>query len=188
MQWRNRGLTPAEADLLRRVYRGSLSLYNVRVVDGFAGFFSANTARFVVGNTIYMKGTEPAEYAAQLVHEACHVWHYQHLGTRYVSDALGAQWFQGVPNAYDWRRELRLGGRRWQDFNLEAQAEMLEDVYRHGRRNRLGISTGPGSFFDEEPLGSDVQLVMENEDFTEFARESVTYVRGARKWRLSGFA
>lgn len=183
-QWIERGLTPEEAALLRRVYRGSIALYNVRVVVGGSGIFSVNGSRFVLGNTIYMKDTPPEDFLAVLVHEACHVWHYQHLGTRYITDALGAQ-ARGM-SAYDWRAELRLGGRRWQDFNLEAQAELLEDVYRFGRRTPVGTS-GPGSFFDEDPLGDDVHFIMDNENFTEFARESIAYIRGARSWRISGF-
>jgi hypothetical protein len=35
------------------------------------------------------------------------------------------------------------------------------------------------------PVGYDVQFRVGNEDFTDFARQTLAYIRGTRSWRLS---
>lgn len=127
MQMGERALTEQEASVLSMVFRNSVLLYNVRVVDGFAGLFSTNTRPFTLGNTIYMKDTEQSLYRSVLVHECVHVWQNQHNGQRYIADALAAQAIYGR-DAYDWIDELNRGKTHWRDFNREAQAELIQDV------------------------------------------------------------
>ncbi len=183
-EWSSRPLTPAERDLLRRIYRGSIAFYNVRVVDGASGVFSVNDDPFTVGNTIYMKSTPPADYLGILVHECCHVWQYQNMGSRYLGDAAGAQAF--VPDAYNWQAALDAGARRWQDLNREAQAEVFRDAYRFGRK-RPPAPAVPGDFFLDDPVGDDVSFVAGGRDNTDFARASTAWVRGDWSWRPSSW-
>jgi hypothetical protein len=182
LQKGERPLTASERDMLWRVYRGSVALYNVRIVDGFAGLFSVNDRPFTLGNKIYMKETKvkfPNDYLHKLVHECCHVWQNQHEGTRYLSDAIiWAQWT--LPSeGYSWQDELARGHFRWQDFNKEAQARFLEDVFVKGHRKPPTGSVG--EFYDDDPVGPNVEFVdaSGHVDCTPLARESVAYVRSA---------
>ena len=153
MQLGERRLTLSEQNMLMLVYRNSIKLDLVRVVDGFAGVFSTNPRPFTMGNTIYMKDEDPSAYSTTLVHECCHVWQNQHIGTRYIGDALWGQ--ATLPGqGYSWSDEIARGHFRWQDFNKEAQARFLEDVFRNGTR----IPTGsiPGEFYDDDPIGRNV--------------------------------
>ena len=181
MQLGERPLTADERALLDKVYRGSVALGNVRIIDGSAGAFNL-LRKFTLGNRIYMKGDlAKGDWAKQwpdvLVHEACHVWQNQHEGTRYVIDALWAQWRYQLAkkDAYNWRAELTAGKTRWEDFNKEAQAEFLRDVYRYGR---LGAGAGGvrGEFFDD-PAAPGASFA----ELTEFAKKSVAHIRSAGK-------
>jgi hypothetical protein len=174
-----RPLTADERALLQRVYRGSVALYNVRVVDGFAGLFSFNKRPFTLGNTIYMKHREPERYAATLVHECAHVWQNQHVGSRYAIQALWAQVTED--DAYRWTDELARG-RRWLDFNREAQAQLLMHVWQRGRR---GAAVGDGVAYADDPVGDDVTFTWDGVDRTALAREAIAAVRAARSRRYS---
>jgi hypothetical protein len=173
LQPRERALSPAELDVLGRVYRSSLDLSRVRIVAGPAGLFSLSDRPFTLRERIYMKKVDPAARIDVLVHECCHVWQHQHVGVRYIGGALLAQLGKGRA-AYDWQAERR-AGKPWREFNREAQAQLIQDVFRHGGR---GGRTGNGRFFDEEPLGADVFFRIDGEDLTALARTCVDYVRG----------
>jgi hypothetical protein len=175
-----RPLTVDERALLRRIYRGSVALYNVRVVDGFAGLFSFNKRPFTLGNTIYMKHREPERYAATLVHECAHVWQNQHVGSRYAVQALWAQVTED--DAYRWTDELARGDGRWFDFNREAQAQLLMHVWQRGRR---GTEVGEGVAYTDDPVGDDVTFAWDGVDHTALAREAIAAVRSARSRRYS---
>jgi hypothetical protein len=183
-QWGERALTAEERDRLDRVFRGSVALYNVRVVDGIAGLFALNERPFTLGNTIYMKHhlrrKGPERYAATLVHECGHVWQNQHVGTRYAIQALWAQWM--IDDRYDWEKELARGRARWSYFNREAQAELLMHVWQHGRR---GPDAAPGAFFADDPIGDDARFRWDDVDRTALARDAVTTARGTRSPRYS---
>lgn len=149
LQGSERRLTQVEISQLQRVFHDSISFYVVRIVEGDAGVFDLNSDPFTLGNTIYTKQRSPP--IELLVHEATHVWQYQHLGTRYASDALWAQWTE--EDAYDWEQEIASGSSAWADLNREAQAEFLEDVWLDGElRNSAGglVSAANGSFFDAD--------------------------------------
>lgn len=141
-----RALTADERELLRRVFRRSLSLYNVRLVEGRSGLFGLNERPFTLGNTIYLKHYL-ASLPGLLVHECVHVWQYQHHGPRYAIDALSAQAL--LPDAYDWEAELVRGKPGWTRFNREAQAELIEDTWLRGSLTSGGRkTTGGGAFFE----------------------------------------
>ena len=50
-----------------------------------------NNRSFTLGNTISIKGDDPAINLDTLVHECTHVWQFQNAGVRYATDALWAQ-------------------------------------------------------------------------------------------------
>ncbi len=185
MQWGRRSLTRAERAVLEQVFRNSVALYNVRVVDGFAGLLSINRRPFTLGNTIYMKSARdvmsPADYNKTLVHECTHVWQYQNLGYRYTMEALWAQWT--LPDeGYRWQDEFGRGKSRWWDFNREAQAQFVEDVWQFGGyRTRFGN----GVFYTDDPIGSGVVFRDGGTNYTTFARDSINDMRGHTAIRLS---
>lgn len=172
----DRPLDAREREVLRRVYGGSVALDNVRIIAGKAGLFSVTTRPFTLGNRLLMQAVDTAAEVEVLVHECGHIWQHQHLGPRYIADALWAQWsyrWRGG-DAYDWRQESRAKA-RWQDFNFEAQAEFLSAVFRGGR---LAGRQGDGVFF-EDPGAAEASFRLQgpDEDLTHLARETVEHVR-----------
>ena len=192
LQGAGRRLTAAERQLLRRVFQRSLALYNVRIVEGFAGIFSVNDRPFTLGNTIYVKNVEiggvPAlliDVPDLLIHECVHVWQHQHGGARYLADALYAQ--TTLPNEYSWTAELARGIADWVDFNKEAQAQMIENIYTYGS---LIVGTDPpvvgnGVFFDADGDTQIAHLDFSGVDHTDLAIAAVAALRGATNFRLS---
>jgi hypothetical protein len=193
-----RPLLPSERDLLRRVYRDSLLLRNIRICPGVAGIFGLSDAPFTLGNTIYLRNSAPI--GSLLVHEAAHVWQFQNLGSHYTVDALWAMATDGRNEAYDWKKQLALGKQTWIEFNAESQAALVEDIWESGRRysdvfdadgNRMPLQVGAsGDFYENEPVGNDVVFEASTsrgamQDFTAFARDTVNYIRGFRPRGLS---
>lgn len=160
--------------MLRRIYRGSVALQLVRVVEGRAGLFSLNDQPFTLGNRIYTKDSDLSDFSV-MVHECAHVWQHQHEGTRYIGGALLAAWVLSY-DAYEWEVELKKG-RAWRDFNKEAQAEFLEEVFEQGK-GAAGIP-GLGAFYEDDPIGPAVQFQSAGADITDFARASVADMRAA---------
>jgi hypothetical protein len=179
-----RTLTRAELELLRQVYRNSVALYNVRMVEGFAGLANIGDPNrpFTLGNTIYWKQMNPATNLPTVVHEVGHVWQYQHQGARYLTDAIGAM-IAVLPDPYSWQAELGRGNLRWQDFNKEAQAQFLQDVWASG--TLIGGPTTPGVFYKDDPIGTDVRFLLGGNN-TLLALASIAYVRSFWALRLSG--
>ncbi len=179
LQPRERRLTEAEAALLERVYRRSVALGNVRVIEGQAGLFSPNGRPFTLGNHIYMKGFDlaTAPGLSVLVHECGHVWQHQHEGTRYIGGALLAQWTLGK-KAYDWKAQIDAGTLLWRDFGKEAQAQFIQDVFDGG--TGAPGTPGAGAFFEDDPLGPAARFESPaGTDRTDFARASVAELRAA---------
>ena len=131
---RARPLSQAELAMLREVFGDSIAYANIRSVQGRAGVFGVNQRPFTLGNTISLKGVDLTERPDILVHEAVHVWQYQHEGPRYATDALGAQVRYGYRGrgAYDWRAEVARGRTSWTEFNKEAQGSFIQEVWRSG--------------------------------------------------------
>jgi hypothetical protein len=160
----DRALTKAEKDMLERVFFNSVSLYNIRIVEGRAGALGGGEFATTIGNTIYMRSIDPntSDGRSTLVHECVHVWQYQNLGSRYALEAVFAQtaWpaeKKGCSKpgfskpAYNWEvTELwALGNNDWNKFNREAQAEFVQDVWRVGTLKFGGKTRkGNGAFFD----------------------------------------
>ncbi|HWO27037.1 MAG TPA: hypothetical protein VNO30_50250 [Kofleriaceae bacterium] len=176
LQTAARALTRSEREMLRRIFRRSISLYNVRLVEGRAGLFGSNPRPFTLGNTIYLK-EYPADTPGLLIHECVHAWQYQHLGPRYAALALGAQVL--LPDAYDWEAELSGGKPDWRQFNKEAQAELIEHAWLRGSLTAGGKkTTGGGVFFDlEDGAAGAAELVFNGADRTALALGAATSLR-----------
>jgi len=184
VQPHERRLTRDEKKILQRVFRGSLALYNVRLVEGRAGLFSLSDRPFTLGNTIYLKNRDIATAPDLLVHECTHVWQYQHVGARYAADAIRAQW--SVKNAYDWEQEIVRGNDEWSKFNNEAQGEFFEDLYTGGSIETASGAArhGDGAFYDADAANPG-RFVFRGVDHTQRAANAVTAVRSAVAVRLS---
>ena len=150
LQATERALTKAEKDLLRRVFFNSISLFNIRVVEGWSGLYGSGQFATTIGNTIYMRDIiiNSNRDNNVLVHECVHVWQYQNLGVRYTAEALAAQLLQ--PVGYNWEvAEVGRGNMDWLAFNKEAQASFMQDVWLIGSLTFNGATQrGLGSFFD----------------------------------------
>lgn len=117
-----------------------------------------------------------------LVHECCHVWQYQHRGTRYASDAVWATVVN--PDPYDWQVEIANGRTTWQELNGEAEAQFLQDIWTQGTSEVVAGAPaliGDGVFYADDPIGPDVEFVPQ----TSLAIEAITYVRAQFNFRLT---
>jgi len=173
-----RPLSADERAVLQKVFRSSLATYNIRLVEGRSGAFGVNRRPFTLGNTIYLKDVDLTERPDVLVHEAVHVWQYQQHGSRYTTDALGAQVRYGYRGrgAYDWEAELARGRGSWTEFNAEAQGRFIQDVWASGR----------GAFFDQPgttrfTVASDGSEI----DHTALAVDATAVLQGRRNLRAS---
>ena len=94
-----------------------------------------------------------------------------------TSDAIAAQWF--VPDEYSWQREITVRNKDdWSNFNPEAQAAFLQDIWILGELrdpNGATVESGNGAFYDaewEKRLG-----YFQSDDYTGIARRAVRTVR-----------
>jgi len=176
LQRRARALTAAEREMLRRVFRRSMSLYNLRLVEGRAGVFGLNERPFTLGNTIYLK-SYLSSIPGLLIHECVHAWQYQNVGPRYAVEALAAQVL--LPDAYDWEAELGRGKAGWTELNREAQAQVIEDAWLGGSLTAGGqTTTGSGVFFEDRDGADDtVALSVHGTDRTAVAVGAASCLR-----------
>ncbi|QRN95076.1 hypothetical protein JRI60_39255 [Archangium violaceum] len=129
-----RALSTQEVRLLRRVFAEGISYEPVRLVRMATIVARVNNSRaFVLGNTLHLPDAEYERFArgqnpSLLVHEATHLWQYQHHGWSYAVEAL---WAQGLGDGYDYVKALR-EGKPWRKMNPEQQAQLLQDAFRAG--------------------------------------------------------
>lgn len=149
---RREPLTKEQKKLVRRVFKDSIALHNVRLMKSKygAGLLTWGDRPFTLGNVIYLKGRNVDNEPELLVHECTHVWQYQNVGAQYTSEAVHAQWL--VPDAYSWERELQRGNDTWNRLNREAQASLLEDIFRSGEL--IHLPPIPWFFFNQRQPGS----------------------------------
>jgi hypothetical protein len=177
LQGFERPLDEHETAVLNRVFKGSLNYYVTRIIEGHVGIFGLNSRSFTLGNTVYLKAKKFDAFL--LVHEAIHAWQYQQTGNRYASDALGAQWF--FKDAYDWQREINvLHKTHWFDFNLEAQAEFMADLWKYGEPgvdSGLPVYARNGVFFNADSESHPGHFEISGTDYTRIANEALRVVR-----------
>lgn len=176
LEGRKRRLNDKEKQLLERVFHHSLYLPNIRIDEGFAGMYSLNNLPFTVGNVIYLKNRAEPEL---LLHECIHVWQYQHKGSRYITDALYAQWRNEDNTEYKWEQQISpTCDKQWVGFNVEAQGRFFEDIYTHGEllTGQTPTPRGNGVFF--EANGHKGRFLFHGKDHTLRANAAVSAVRG----------
>lgn len=140
-KWRTRPLSEDEKRELELVYGTSIWYDRIRIDERawlgppqlricYVSFFTINS---------WGRMSMPL-----LVHEAAHIWQYQHWGAVYISRALRAQRSrEGYNYGGPWRiRQAALSGAWLSDFNPEQQADLLEDYYR--LKHQLPLQWGPG--------------------------------------------
>jgi hypothetical protein len=165
-------LLPEERDFLAGFFGPGLDLARLRLREGGPAAWGSTRA---VGQTIFFDGR--TRFAAQrhtprgrslLVHEAVHVWQYQHVGWRYAVGSVSEQ-------ARAW---LRTGSRRgaylyrlsperlFQTYGYEQQAQMIQDYFDlthcgddrgwKGKEGKEGKARE--DYFDLTHLGDDTGL------------------------------
>jgi hypothetical protein len=120
-----RGLTDRERKIAKDVFQDSIDLSTVRIVIS-----SVAAAPTTLGNNIRTNG--PMSDAV-LVHELTHVWQYQNLGTRYISDSAYHQTVAMVSGdsrngAYNVQV---VANKSFTDYTAEHQAMIVESWYRY---------------------------------------------------------
>jgi hypothetical protein len=104
---------------------------------------------------------------------------------------MDAVWAQNyVDSAYSWQAEIDRGHTEWVDFNLEAQAAFIEDIYALGKIvDSFGqaISVGNGVFFDGDTEIATAKFVAGGIDHTVRANTALTFIRGQINVRPSQF-
>lgn len=134
-----RGLTSEEVSILSSIY-GYQAAYDVVVVDSKAVVMTRKYAFAYV--SWHMINYWQRLSSAVLVHEYMHVLQYRQMGSVYIYEALKAQRsaagynYGGSTSLY---QSMMMGG-QLADFNLEQQAEIMEDCYRRLQRDG-GLST-----------------------------------------------
>jgi hypothetical protein len=188
MGTKSRRLTSAEEARLRNVFRDSIAYYNVRIVDDWAGVFSLATRPFTHANTIYLLGRSLAKEPELLVHEATHVWQYQHRGPRYASGSYAAQFGGSSHSAYDWRGEFTHGNTHWFQMNVEAQAAFIETAWLEGVVNdatSVPVAAGNGAYFGDLAKGNTRHPVASTSRYDALGEEAIRIIRDDSTWRLS---
>jgi hypothetical protein len=137
--WRD--LNAAEERIARQVFQDTLKLSHVSIAAGIGlhdrpwttpdvashffslGFYQAHTIH--VGPEGFVLGMESTPTRQEtLVHELTHVWQAQVAGG-YLTSAAWHQVVDHDPYQYQ-------PGQRWDAYNVEAQAQIVEDWYARG--------------------------------------------------------
>ncbi|NUN99841.1 MAG: hypothetical protein HUU01_04405 [Saprospiraceae bacterium] len=128
-KFRTRKLSPQEILVAKSVFGDALPYQSIRIDE--SAHLGPRQGRFcyVSFHTLNSWGPIPAPL---LIHELTHVWQYRHLGIRYIPRALAAQ---RTASGYNYGGETGLeqaiaSGRGLAFFNLEQQADLIEDYYR----------------------------------------------------------
>jgi len=172
-----RPLTENEKLQLKKVFKNELNYYVIRVIEGHCGLFGLSSRAFTLGNTIYLKthtfGTD------LLVHETTHAWQYQRTGNRYTSDAVAAQWV--VKDGYNWEKEVKERNKTdWIEFNVEAQAQFIQDIWRSGQLQDMDGTTlkrRNGVFFDADDVNKVGHFKVRGTNYTGIADAAVKTIR-----------
>ncbi|NLF66911.1 MAG: DUF4157 domain-containing protein [Chloroflexi bacterium] len=130
-------LTPEEQQAVAAVLGETALRYgDVRIAEGGwlrLAFWLNGRRAFALGHTIFMPEKGRADLSL-LVHELVHTGQYERLGSRYIGEALYAQWRLGR-GCYDYGGPGGLAARvgveqPYACFNREAQAQIVMDYVR----------------------------------------------------------
>ena len=129
LKWNSRPLDAREEALARALFGDRVNYRRVRLDErAFAG---PRQGQFCYVSFYHVNSWGGMDDAL-LLHELVHVWQYQRLGSRYISQALRAQ---ASSEGYDYGgtealRRAQAGGKWLGDFNLEQQADIIADYVR----------------------------------------------------------
>ncbi len=159
-----RGLTAEEKSALRAVYGDSIDYDKVVVREGDIGLFNRDDRPLVLGNTILVPEGRLDDATGQvrpddLIHEAAHLWQFQHGGIDYIKESLQDQGTQGS-GAYEFEEDV-LAGKPWDELGPEQQAHLIETAYEQG-------------YFDRP----NQRFMIEGQDLTSYLKEAMRQVRG----------
>lgn len=177
-----------EKNILQEVFQASLDPEKITI----AYFPFWHKYFFALHNTIYTPHKDQSIPPYLLVHESVHVWQYHHEGNKYLAEALLAQVQYGVKNipgnAYDWTAELSRGKTVWGNFNKEAAAQLIEEIWKEGAvcilsngAEPLEVEYGGGVFFSisAEDYNRKPRFISKrnHQDYTDLAIESMLMLR-----------
>jgi hypothetical protein len=186
-----RQLSEDEKNILRVVFRTSLNPNKIRI----AYFPFWHKYFFALHNTIYSPHKDQSIPPHLLVHESVHVWQYHHEGVKYLAEALLAQVQYGIKNipgnAYDWTAEISRGKTDWGNFNKEAAAQLIEEIWKEGEAcipsneaEPLEVENGCGVFFimsaEEDNRKPRFISKRNHQDYTDLAIESMLMIRSKK--------
>lgn len=134
--WKTRPLSHKELELAQKYFGDTIDYKLVRIHPN-AKFTARKLAiAYVAFNTI--NHWHKISYDI-FIHEMMHVWQYQHLGSVYTLKALHAQYL-GNPYEYGGLEGLyhaMMSNKDLMDFNLEQQAEIMQDYCQQIECNEL---------------------------------------------------
>ena len=183
-----RPLSEDEKNILLVVFQKSLKPNKITI----AYFPFWKKYFFALHNTINTPHKDLSIPPNLLVHESVHVWQYHHEGNKYLAEALLAQVQYGVKNipgnAYDWTAELSRGKTVWGNFNKEAAAQLIEEIWKEGAvcilsngAEPLEVEYGGGVFFSisAEDYNRKPRFISKrnHQDYTDLAIESMLMLR-----------
>ena len=150
---KRRKLSAEEIKDAKEIFQDSIDYSKIEITRDSA--YSVGAPR-TIGNTIHLKSdwgdfvkdtldlTETGKET--LIHEMTHVWQYQNGGLAYIPLSLIAQIKAAVGKgsrnaAYDWRGAIK-AGLKWEDWNPEQQAELVEDYNKALKKIHAKQGTG----------------------------------------------
>ncbi len=143
-KFRTRKLNEQELRIAKSIFGNTLPYERIRVDE--SAYIGPRQGRFCYVSFFTLNSWGKIT-PALLIHELTHVWQYQHLGIRYIPRALAAQ---RTTSGYNYGGEAALeqaitSGKGLAFFNLEQQADLVEDYYRlqNGLRAKWNRNAAP---------------------------------------------
>ncbi len=127
-----RPLEEGEREAIISVFEGSVDVDRVRIKSG--GPLTWIYPGVTLGYTISMANDydlESAKGRALLVHEACHVWQYQHFGLGYIKGHL-KEFIMERGGAYEVHFDA---SKAFRDYDIEEQCEIAAEYYLTGNES-----------------------------------------------------
>jgi len=190
-----RPVNESEKEIIVSVFHQSVNPEIIRIIP--LPFW--NKHFFVLHNYIFTPSNVTSISSALLIHEVVHIWQFRQEGCSYIFNALAAQIRYGIKNtsgnAYDWKAELKRGKIIWQDFNKEAAAQFIEDVWKEGasciysnKGDKTITEAGNGKFFQMINLSVTgiqhelpIMISKSNlQDYTALAMQAVKKIRSTK--------
>lgn len=190
-----RSLTENEKEIIFLVFQQSVNTENIRIIQ--LPFW--NNYYFVLHNYIFTPYNIKSISNSLLIHEVVHIWQFHQQGCSYIYDALAAQIHYGrkcfAGNAYDWTAEVKRGKRAWEDFNKEAAAQFIEEIWNEGTccdysidEEKKIIEAGNGIFFrvlnESTYLNNNAMPTFisnrDSQDYSELAIQAINKIRSRK--------